>query len=80
MNDLIRWAEGIDVALPSGFFGSLDACNAMLHPSEQAAILEAAWCAHNHRDFQAEQARSYAHYGYHDRKADRARRGLRSLP
>lgn len=77
MNDLVVWAEGVDVIVPSGFFGTLSACNAMLHPTEQAAIMDAAWYSHTGRDFQAEQARQHARYGYHDRKGDHARRGIR---
>jgi hypothetical protein len=75
-DELIAWAESIDVALPSGFWGTLSVCNDILSPEEQRAIMEAALLLRLGRDIDAEQMRVHGGYGYHDRKKDRQRRGL----
>lgn len=77
--DLDRIVNGIDVSLPSGFFGSLHECNQMVPPYDQAMILEAAWLAHNDRPFDAERARAFGGYDYEARKADHASRGISGI-
>lgn len=76
MRDLVEWAEGIDVTLPSGFWGSLSECNRILPPQEQRTILEVVWLVREGYDVRAELLRAEAGYDHDSRRADRENRGL----